>query len=146
MGGSVHIHSNDQKGIALLHRGNSGLAAPVISLATQTRISGMACANCTVEIFSDMADEGAIYEGTTIADASGRWSLSKPAGFAGPNLTATATDAAGNTSEFSSPFAVANEKHRLYLLLIFNRHSTIFTIAGTLDADDSFRDFASSRP
>ena len=72
--------------------------------------------------------------------------MSKPAGFAGPNLTATATDAAGNTSEFSSPFAVANEKRRLCLPLAFNRYSTIFTIASTLDADDGSRDIASSRP
>ena len=50
------IHFNGQKGIALLHGGNSGLAAPVISLAAQTRASGMACGNCAVEIFSDTGD------------------------------------------------------------------------------------------
>jgi len=100
------IHSNAQKGIALLNGGNNGLAAPAIFGATRTEASGTACANCTVEVFSDAVDEGAIYEGTTTADASGQWTLSKPAGFSGPNLTATATDPSGNTSEFSTAFSL----------------------------------------
>jgi CSLREA domain-containing protein len=101
------IHSNGGKGIALLSGGNGGLAAPVITTASTTQVSGTACANCRVEIFSDAADEGAIYEGMTAANAAGNWTFSKPGGLSGPYLTATATDGAGNTSEFSAPFSVS---------------------------------------
>jgi hypothetical protein len=60
-----------------------------------------------VEVFSDAADEGAIYEGATAANAAGNWTFTKPGGLTGPYVTATATDGAGNTSEFSAPVSVA---------------------------------------
>jgi len=97
------IHSNAGKGIALPGGANEGLAAPVITTASATQVSGTACANCTVEVFSDANGEGAIYEGTTTADSSGNWTLTKSGGLTGPYVTATATDANGNTSEFSAP-------------------------------------------
>jgi CSLREA domain-containing protein len=100
------IHSNMGKGIALLSGGNEGLAAPVITTANATQVSGTACSNCTIEVFSDAVDQGAIYEGTTTANASGNWTLTKPGGLTGPYATATATDADGNTSEFSAPVSV----------------------------------------
>jgi len=100
------IHSNGSKGILLSNGGNDGLAAPVITTASATQVSGTACSNCTVEVFSDAEGEGAIYEGTTAADASVNWSLTKPGGLTGPYVTATATDADGNTSEFSAPVLV----------------------------------------
>ena len=101
------IHSNAGKGIALPGGGNEGLAAPVITIASATQVSGTACANCTIEVFSDATDEGAIYEGTTTADGSGYWTFTKASQLIGPYVTATATDAAGNTSEFSAPVSVA---------------------------------------
>ncbi|MBL7184511.1 MAG: right-handed parallel beta-helix repeat-containing protein, partial [Anaerolineae bacterium] len=100
------IHSNTGKGIALPNSGNEGLAAPVVTTASSTQVSGTACSNCTIEVFSDTNDEGAIYEGTTTADSSGNWTLTKAGGLAGPYVTATATDANGNTSEFSAPVSV----------------------------------------
>jgi hypothetical protein len=100
------IHSNAGKGIALPGSGNEGLAAPVITTASTTQASGTACSNCTVEVFSDAVDEGAIYEGTTTADGSGNWTLTKAGGLTGPYVTATTTDANGNTSEFSAPVSV----------------------------------------
>lgn len=100
------IHNNTGKGISLRSGGNEGLAAPVITAASATQVSGTSCANCTIEVFSDAEDEGAIYEGTTTADASGSWTLTKTGGLAGPYVAATATDANGNTSEFSTPVSV----------------------------------------
>ncbi len=97
------IHSNALKGIRLYGGGNDDLAPPVINLVSPNSVSGTACANCTIEVFSDTDDEGRIYEGVTTADAGGDWVLTKAGGLAGPNVTATATDAAGNTSEFSAP-------------------------------------------
>jgi hypothetical protein len=100
------IHSNTGKGIALPSSGNEGLAAPVITTASATQVSGTACANCTIEVFSDANDEGALYEGTTTANSSGNWTFTKASGLTGPYVTATATDANSNTSEFSAPVSV----------------------------------------
>jgi hypothetical protein len=44
-----------------------------------------------------------VYEGSTTADGAGNWTFD--GSLHGPNVTATATDAAGNTSEFSAPVA-----------------------------------------
>lgn len=97
------IYDNEGKGIHLLDRGMIELPAPIITdfdLAAGT-VSGSAGAGLTIEIFSDSGNEGRIYEGQATADSSGFFSFSKGASLAGPNLTATATDADGNTSAFS---------------------------------------------
>jgi parallel beta-helix repeat protein len=100
---SIYGHPNP--GI-LVGAANSSLPAPVVHAAAKTCVSGTACPGCTVEIFSDDEDEGRVYEGTTVADAEGRFSFSKAGGLTGPFVTATATDSEGNTSQFSSPRAV----------------------------------------
>ncbi|HEY45078.1 MAG TPA: right-handed parallel beta-helix repeat-containing protein [Anaerolineae bacterium] len=99
------IHDNDSLGIALWSGSNAELALPGIfdfDLSAGT-VTGATCSNCTVEIFSDSSDEGATYEGRTTADDSGVFSFEKDVSFMGPNLTATTTDADGNTSKFSPP-------------------------------------------
>jgi hypothetical protein len=99
------IHDNGSMGIDLWDGGNTELAAPFIfdfDLGTGT-VTGVTCANCAVEIFSDSRDEGGVYEGQTTADGAGAFTFNKGASFAGPHLTATTTDADGNTSEFSVP-------------------------------------------
>jgi hypothetical protein len=101
-----HIHSSTTEAILLLEGGNDELGPPVITTADAMQVSGTACGNCTVEIFSDAAEEGAIYEGTTLAMLAGNWSYTKAGGLAGSNLTATATDAQGNTSQFSAPVSL----------------------------------------
>jgi hypothetical protein len=94
------IHSNGGKGI--VNDANTELAPPTITGFGS--VLGTACANCTVDIYSDDEDEGRVYEGSTTANGAGNWSFS--GSLEGPNITATATDAAGNTSEFSAPVAV----------------------------------------
>ena len=97
------IHDNKAEGIYLWKGGNAQLPSPVILdfvLAAGT-VTGFACADCTVEIFSDNSDEGEVYEGQVKADSSGFFTFSKGASLAGPHLTATVTDAEGNTSGFS---------------------------------------------
>jgi parallel beta-helix repeat protein len=99
------IYGNSGLGIQLVDGGNTELRAPAI-LAYDTAAgtaSGTACALCTVEVFSDEDDEGRWYEGTVEADALGSWALSLGAPFQGANVHATATDAEGNTSQFSGP-------------------------------------------
>lgn len=98
------IYQNSGLGIELLDEGNRELSAPVIdqlNLAAGS-VGGTACAGCLIEVFSDNEDEGRLYEGVTTAGPNGRWALNKGTALAGPFVTATATDAYGNTSEFSS--------------------------------------------
>jgi hypothetical protein len=66
----------------------------------------------TLEIYvNDAPDpsgfgEGETFLATATPDAKGRFSVSLPGGLAGRWLTGTATDSAGNTSEFSEAFLV----------------------------------------
>ena len=94
------IHSNPAKGIELLNAANNELPAPVVTTASAATVSGTSCANCLIDVFSDSNGQGRVYEGTTTASAGGAWTLN--AAIVGPKVTATATDADGNTSEFSA--------------------------------------------
>ena len=71
-------------------------------------VTGLSCANCMVEIFSDGDDQGETYEGQTVADGTGFFSFTPGVAFSGPHLTANATDPNGSTSEFSRPTLAAN--------------------------------------
>jgi titin len=93
------IHSNTLQGINNDTGGNTELPPPVVTGTNPA--TGTACANCEVDVFSDNADEGRTYHGSTTADGAGAWTLAGVV--TGPNVTATATNAAGNTSEFSLP-------------------------------------------
>jgi hypothetical protein len=98
------IHSNGGKGIENVNGGNTELAPPVIdSVGSASGHTEPKCYPCTVEVFSDSEDEGRIYHGSTTTndDATGTWAYPGPV--TGPNITATITDASGNTSEFSAP-------------------------------------------
>jgi hypothetical protein len=100
------IHDNNLDGI---HFGisfiedNSNVSSPIITAIDLDAgtMAGTTCARCTVEIFSDNNDQGAIYEGQTRADDNGMFAFDNISVFAGPWLTSTATDANGNTSDFS---------------------------------------------
>lgn len=99
------VYDNDHMGIELWSGGNKELAAPLVfdfDLNTGS-IAGTACFSCTVEIFSDIDNEGKHYEGRTIASSLGAFVFDKEALFTGPYLTVTATDIDGNTSQFSLP-------------------------------------------
>ncbi len=104
------LHDNGARGIGLWDGGNAELAEPLVldfDLHAGT-LMGITCPNCTVEITSDDDDEGAVYEGSTVADGTGVFSFAKGSAFTGPNVTATATDPGGNTSEFSVPTSISS--------------------------------------
>ncbi|HEY53436.1 MAG TPA: hypothetical protein G4N94_08270, partial [Caldilineae bacterium] len=99
------IHDNHWAGIFLAGSANNKIPVPIIldyDLPAGT-LTGIACSNCTIEIFSDDSDEGAIFEGQTTADSRGVFAFGKNTSFTGSHLTATATDEDGNTSQFSVP-------------------------------------------
>ncbi|HUF54250.1 MAG TPA: right-handed parallel beta-helix repeat-containing protein [Dehalococcoidia bacterium] len=96
------IHSNVAKGIDLVGTGNDALPPPVIT--GENPLSGTACSECFVDIYSDNEDEGRTHEGWVLSDIAGNWTF--PGLLNGPNVTATNTDNSDNTSEFSAPFTV----------------------------------------
>ncbi|MBZ5623787.1 MAG: hypothetical protein LAQ69_34560 [Acidobacteriia bacterium] len=100
------ILGNSMQGISGQGVENGGMPAPVLTLVTATSVSGASCAGCEVEIFSASANQGDIFEGATTSGASGAFTFTKSKPLAGPNVTATATDPQGNTSEFSIARAV----------------------------------------
>lgn len=95
------IFNNSGQGINNTSGGNTELAPPKIVGAVGDEVAGTAPAGATVEIFGDEAAQGGTFLGTTTASSAGNFKLK--GSLSGTNITATATDAAGNTSEFSAP-------------------------------------------
>jgi CSLREA domain-containing protein len=101
------IHDNGAgpgSGIRLDGGANSGIQAPVITSGTCGPISGIAanCPHCSIQIFSDSADQGRVYQGQIAADGNGNFSWTQSV--SGPFVTATVTDSFFNTSIFSGPY------------------------------------------
>ncbi len=94
------------------HGGANGLLDhPVITRAIQSRISGVAganCAGCSVQLYVAFHTPGGAHDygttpvpgGTTLTDGSGAFAFDSPAVSPGQWVTALVTDTAGNTSEF----------------------------------------------
>ncbi len=97
------IYSNAGLAINTVNGGNTGLAAPIIANAS-TSVTGTACPGCTVDIYSDSTSQARSYEGSTIADTSGAFTFARTP--VGPNVTATATNASGNTSMLAASVVV----------------------------------------
>ena len=90
---------------------NDQLNFPVFS-AGPSGANGTACAGCTVELFAseagtDEPGEGKTFLGSAKANDDGRFTAPLGGLEEGDRLTATATDEAGNTSEFSPDKAVS---------------------------------------
>lgn len=103
------IFCNTTGGINLSGGANSSIAAPLITSISTTSISGTALANSVIHVYrNDTACnscQGAIYLGTTTANASGNWTYNYGSTFStarASSVTATQTNAAGSTSPFSS--------------------------------------------
>ena len=85
---------------------NEELNFPVLTSATRSAVVGTACAGCRVEVFESDPDnstygQGRRYLGAVTASGTGSFSYPSPSVAVGARVTATATDAVGNTSEFS---------------------------------------------
>jgi hypothetical protein len=103
-----HISGNGTWGIYNQSGGNLEIAAPVISNATATSITGTAVPNATVEIYTDPGYQGLLFQGETNSDASGNISWSGTISGPYTNVTAIAIDDSGNTSAFSQVALVTN--------------------------------------
>ena len=122
------IFSNSELGIDIAPLGvvdtaavstptNGGIHFPVLSHATARSVAGQACSGCRVELF--VADstttspsllssfgEGRTFLAAANASRSGSFTIAFPGSSKNRLVTATATDSAGNTSEFSRNIAV----------------------------------------
>lgn len=109
------ITGNFGTGIELSNDGNLLLAAPVITGLGS--VIGTAVPGATVDIFASSDEQGETYLATVVADGNGDFTSPidvEPV--VGQFITATATDASGNTSEFSAGFFVDLEPPVLTLL------------------------------
>jgi CSLREA domain-containing protein len=100
------IFDNAGLGIELEPGTNEDIAAPTLSFVTLSSAHGTACPNCTVELFIADPDPSGAGEGrthlvTVSAGADGSFSATFSGVSACDWITATNTDPAGNTSEFS---------------------------------------------
>jgi len=114
------IHSNHGLGIYLYDGGNGYIAAPTVVAADPSFVMGMAGAGDTVEIFTGPDEEGKIYLITTWADGNGIWTAVGPFTL-DTYVTATATDASGNTSEFSTE-VTPGAYYQSFLPLTMNKY------------------------
>jgi CSLREA domain-containing protein len=96
------IYNNTGDGISLENSANEAIAPPTIT--SLGPVAGTSCPNCFIEVYSDNATEGRIFDGSAVADGAGNWSF--PGLFAGPNVTAIATSTTGSSSEFSAALAI----------------------------------------
>jgi hypothetical protein len=114
------IYANSTLGIDLVPPGVNGaltgtvagpnqqLAAPVLTGIRQGQVTGSACLTCTLELFRDRpgalsSAQGRVFIGAAAVSAEGAFTATITSALQGDYVTATATDASGNTSEFSLP-------------------------------------------
>jgi Right handed beta helix region len=99
------IHNNPENSIWLWNENMDLVRPPAIAAFDLAGgvVSGVACPNCLVQVYSDEDNEGRLFEGQTTAGAAGEFTFAKGSPLDGPHLTATATDITGTTSMFSVP-------------------------------------------
>lgn len=99
------IYGNTLNGIQLEDGANDGLEAPTITLIGPVR--GTAPANATIDLYADAGSQGRFYLGSGTSDGAGNFTLAADlSNLSVRNLTATATNAAGSTSQFSEAFPI----------------------------------------
>jgi CSLREA domain-containing protein len=99
---SIYGNGGAGLGISLAPGTQNNIQVPSLNGATTAQVSGTACDNCTVEVFvADSFGQGKTYLTTGTAAANGTFTIpiAQPVGAC---LTATATDALGDTSQFAS--------------------------------------------
>jgi parallel beta-helix repeat protein len=96
------ITANDGLGIDNVNGGNGELRPPIITLVTSTTIGGQAQPGAIIELFTDPFFEGQQFITSTKADMSGTFTATLTTPLTAPLVTATSTDAAGNTSQFAA--------------------------------------------
>jgi hypothetical protein len=97
------IWQNKDRGIYNMPGANEWITPPSIQSIASEEVKGSSKAGQTVEIFSNDNGQGKSYLGSAVTDQSGTFHFSLAGLTLLTHVTVTATDASGNTSEFSSP-------------------------------------------
>ena len=100
------ISGNSQSGIVLANNSNQGIAAPSWIVGSSDEVRGTTIPLSAVELFTDAVNQGRIFLGEALSDASGAFSFSIAGLSLLQSVTATVTDSKGNTSMFSIPYSV----------------------------------------
>jgi parallel beta-helix repeat protein len=85
---------------------NNWLAYPVVTASSGSLVQGTACPSCAIFIFKASGNPaapggGGVFQTNTLANAFGQWSVLLPNGLTRQDMTMTATNAGGDTSEMS---------------------------------------------
>ncbi|MEM8534592.1 MAG: NosD domain-containing protein [Chloroflexota bacterium] len=111
------ISKNTDTGILLDSGGNGDIAPPIIQEIRSDSIIGASCPQCLVEVFTDAGDQGEHFVGTTTATSEGTFQVPRSNTDADSLfVTATQTDASGNTSSFAVSVSIA--ENQVYLPMI----------------------------
>ena len=111
------ISKNTDVGILLDSGGNGDIAPPIIQEVRSNTIVGASCPTCLIEVFTDAGDQGEHFVGTATATSDGTFQV--PLSETDTDnlfVTATQTDASGNTSSFAVSVSIA--ENQVYLPMI----------------------------
>ena len=100
-GPGINLSTNFFSGLT----GNQGYAAPTVTSATPTQVTGTANPGDIIHIYNDdacPACQGEVYIGSAVADGLGNWVFNGSGISLTTSVIATATGPNGNTSEFST--------------------------------------------
>ncbi|MEW5854917.1 MAG: right-handed parallel beta-helix repeat-containing protein [Myxococcota bacterium] len=102
---SNRVYGNLRGGIANEEAANDAITAPVVTEVLAGVVRGTAMPGAVVDVFSDAGTQAQFLEGHAVTGPDGRWELVPGATLRGARITATATDANGNSSALSPPRA-----------------------------------------
>ena len=131
------ISKNSMGGISNRQGGNSMLAAPDILSYNNHEIKGTAGAFQIIEVFLDEENQGRLFIDSTVADNGGNYTLSFSGNQDELNITATARDAFGNTSEYSAPFKTGDSTDISLLIVSTTGDHGPGTLRTAIDSSNS---------
>ena len=112
------IYDNKTAAINLAGGANNGIIRPKITEIDGRFVNGdVRTPGATIEIFTDDQSQGRYFIGSGEADGEGNFAIFISGSFVEPGVVAVATDADGNSSEFSDPFVIEDVNPAILIFL-----------------------------